>query len=512
MNAPAFFDGLFNSFSSQPSHWLIGLGVTGATAVWWRNKAQTKKRGCLQRQWSFTSVGMAIGVFPKPVQAPATIINAAIYFRNCPTVEEIAEMVVKPMLAFERLSSIPVPDSSSCRPPKKAFEPSDLVRKVVIQETEMQATNSAIFEHLQDSLTTGRDELPWWEFLVIENKGLGESACVLRIHHALADGISLVHVFEKIIAYEDGTPVQSIVLPSMARKTTSKNSSAKLSFHFVWMMIRDTLKILTLGMSRFDDPTVFTKPNHAHKHSNRRSCVILPVVPLAFVKELKNAATVTVNDIVMTAVSQAIHDLCESQSCPVLLAKQGSLQSRALLPVALPRTAPDLEDPATALKNRWCLVSTDMAVGSCDILHRLERIHNATTLLKHSPQALIQLGLQNNVAGRLPQAVGQQTVLDVFRRHSLVFSNVPGPERTCKLAEHVVTGVQMFFSNLIPQVGVLSYAGYIGGNIVLDPEAVPGADHLAVFYAQALVDLALRLNVTDIPASLKAFATSNKSA
>jgi NRPS condensation-like uncharacterized protein len=55
--------------------------------------------------------------------------------------------------------------------------------------------------------------------------------------------------------------------------------------------------------------------NGKMKHSRNQSCIIFPRAPLDFVKKLKSAAGVTVNDIIMTAVSQAIHDYSASQDC-----------------------------------------------------------------------------------------------------------------------------------------------------------------------------------------------------
>lgn len=98
-------------------------------------------------------------------------------------------------------------------------------------------------------------------------------------------------------------------------------------------------------------------------------------------------------------------------------------------------------------------------------------------------------------APTLARIGGPTNGLNVFCRHSLVFSNVPGPPSHWRLAGQTAVGVQMFYGNLLPQVGFLSYAGQIFGNMVVDPEALPNADWLAGLYAQALLDLADQLEV-----------------
>jgi len=76
-------------------------------------------------------------------------------------------------------------------------------------------------DHMNDDLRNGRDDLPWWEFLILKNKGPGMSACILRMEHCVADGMSLVHLFEQFISFEDGAPVESLIPQSMKKVITN---------------------------------------------------------------------------------------------------------------------------------------------------------------------------------------------------------------------------------------------------------------------------------------------------
>lgn len=241
------------------------------------------------------------------------------------------------------------------------------------------------------------------------------------------------------------------------------------------------------------------------KHSGKRDFVIFPTVPLAFVKELKTAAKVTVNDILMTVVSAAIHEYCKSQNDPVLADKGADIQCRALLPVGFPRSDDELQDKTTAMSNKWCMVSCEVGAGIPDILDRLAFVHARTTEMKERPRAYMQLKIQNGIAPLLPRTLSRQTVFDVFSRHSLVLTNVPGPEEKCLFAGKAVEGVQLFFNNLMNQVDLLSYAGQVYGNIIYDPEALPDFEDFGRYYAQALLKLSERLKVKP-PAELHASA------
>lgn len=496
----------FTSAFSQP--WAVAL-VLVILSIWYFVGKSNDGRKRRQRRMSFTSQSMVMGIFPKKIQYPDCIIHGSIFFHDCPSKEAIAEFMVKPMLQYKRLSSIPDLHSSTMTRPCPPFAPMDLIRKITISGSD-EATYEAIFQRLHDPLREGRNDLPWWEILLIENDGAGQSAVVLRIHHSLGDGVSLVHVFEQMVTYQDGTSFKSMMTFSrqidesngdLLEKVPSSSLLRKaLSF------VNETFRVITLDKTPYDDGIAFVTSNHGnHIYTNNRSYVIFPTVDLKFIKQLKSAANVTVNDILMATVSQAIHDYCREQGCPVLESKQKKLQCRALLPVALPRSSAEFDDSAQALRNAFAMVSTDMGVGCVDIMERLQHIHETTQEMKANPRAFMQLMIQNNVVPLLPLSMGQQTCYDIFTRHSLVFSNVPGPDKPCLLAGKVATGVQMFYANLIPQIGLISYAGKVYGNMVLDTDVLADAQSLARLYAQALLELADRLKV-DAPYELKTAA------
>jgi hypothetical protein len=87
------------------------------------------------------------------------------------------------------------------------------------------------------------------------------------------------------------------------------------------------------------------------------------------------------------------------------------------------------------------MVSADMGVGCDDIMERLLYIHSKMNDIKTTPRAFVQLWMQNNLPPLLPLSIAQQTVYDVFRRHSLVLTNVPGPDRPCLIAGKVCTKI-----------------------------------------------------------------------
>ena len=302
-------------------------------------------------------------------------------------------------------------------------------------------------------------------------------------------------------------PIQSpLSFKSSASSVSSNKKQSKRKkgiLSTIWSLIEATGHCLTLGATKYDDDTTFSKMNHAKmKHSGKREAVIFPTVPLDFIKQLKSAAGVTVNDILMTAVSQAIHDYCKEQNDTVLEGKGSDIQCRALLPVGFPRSQEELNNKYTAFRNLWCMVSCDLGVGYSDIQDRLQHVHTKTSEMKEKPRAYMQLKIQNGLGPYIPVSVGQQTVFDTFSRHSLVLTNVPGPSDKVLFAGKKVMGVQLFFDNLLTQVDLISYAGKVYGNIIFDAEELPNSKIFGTLYVNALVELAQRLNV-NVPPELE---------
>ena len=104
--------------------------------------------------------------------------------------------------------------------------------------------------------------------------------------------------------------------------------------------------------------------------------------------------------------------------------------------------------------------------------------------------------LQNFLPTVLPESIQQQTAYDIFTRHTMVFSNVPGPTNSLFLCNQRVEGFQIIFPNLIPQCLLISYNDGIFFNMVIDEEQSPGAfEELPLYYLDELKQLAAAYDV-----------------
>ena len=190
------------------------------------------------------------------------IINAAVYFdAEPPTADDVAEMVVTPLLAYARLSEVPDLTKHTLRPSRHGdVRPLDLVRELAIKGDDT-LTNKTIVEHCQDMLGAGRDDLPWWEVLIIKNTGSGCSACVVRIHHVIGDGLALVAAFEKFLTDVNGSSIQSpISFQSSASGGGGGNGKKKKKkgiLSTIWSLVEATGHVLTLGETSAMERRIF---------------------------------------------------------------------------------------------------------------------------------------------------------------------------------------------------------------------------------------------------------------
>jgi len=326
------------------------------------------------------------------------------------------------------------------------------------------------------------------------------------------DGISLVQVVQDLFFNAStGKPLSSANNPNLSKKFKVKRSP--------WQWISQTLSALVavvpLPIGKFDDLTTF-RPQRSSSTATKidpntlvfpDQQTILPFspVPLEFVKRVKVAASstdntnISVNDLMFTVVSQAIHDYLLEEKDPLLEAKQRALNCRTLLPLALPR--PQTQDKSKAMRNFWCFVSCDLSVGVSDILDRLQTIHRNLQILKTGLVPLVS-SLLSNMVMKLPRMISRDQTLNLFARHSMVLSNVPGPSEAVSIANHEITAVHMIHMNLIPQLSFLSYRGIVFGNAILgklDEEdkalAKRRNERFPLHVSNAWVELASKLEV-----------------
>ena len=298
-------------------------------------------------------------------------------------------------------------------------------------------------------------------------------------------------------------------------------------FQWLSQFIEALINIVPLPIGKFDDPTTFRGWRNGRDKIDPSTLVfpdkqaIIPFVPapLGFVKRLSTAASssgvnktkVTVNDVLFTIISQALHDYLKEENDPSLELKEEQLSCRTLLPIALPR--PNTEDKSKGLRNLWCFISCDLSVGVNGTLERLWKIHENLANLKKGLVPMVSSALSTLVM-MLPRQISRDQTLQLFARHSMVFSNVPGPPEPVLFANHEIQSVHMIHMNIIPQLSFLSYRGTIFSNAIIGIEGNEKEEilkrrreRLPLHVSNAMVMLASKLEVTDVPQNISDHAS-----
>ena len=60
-------------------------GIVTAGIIWYWNRRRSQQQSTRARAVSFNSEIMLRGTFPSTTQAQDTVINAVLYFKNCPS-------------------------------------------------------------------------------------------------------------------------------------------------------------------------------------------------------------------------------------------------------------------------------------------------------------------------------------------------------------------------------------------------------------------------------------------
>jgi diacylglycerol O-acyltransferase / wax synthase len=274
---------------------------------------------------------------------------------------------------------------------------------------------------------------PLWELYVFEGLSEGRTAVLLKMHHALADGISGMLIasalFDLAPDADLGPPPKQPWQPEPAPGTAELAADAveDLLLHPMEALVRiaeaprhaaavigQTLDGLRSIAGMGAPPT---GPFDVHIGPNRR----FATAEVAFerIRAVKNALGGTVNDVVLAAVAGGLHDLLHARSEPT----RGRML-RVMVPVSV-RSKAEQGD----VGNRVAPAFIDIPVGGTTPAARLRRVRAATRELKESAQAVSADSIIG-LGAFAPPAIHAMAARMVSRGRwfNLVVSNVPAPQ------------------------------------------------------------------------------------
>jgi diacylglycerol O-acyltransferase len=328
-----------------------------------------------------------------------------------------------------------------------------------------------------------------WDVYLLEGFGTG-CALMVRMHHAIADGIALSRVMLSLTdsggrpfdftedEHGNGRGGGARTAVGLARSVAAGGMA----------LLRDPARLGGLGRTLADDGRALAKfllPGSDTPSALRQDLVVghhvawSAPVSLATVKRAGRSMDATINDVLVAAVAGAVG---------THLADHGEAvdEVHALVPVNL--RPPDVPLPRE-LGNRFGLLLLSLPVGITDPLARVRAVRSNMRVIKHSHEGLIVYTLLG-VIGRTPEWIERMLVDFFSAKGTMVLTNVPGPRTVVTLAGTPVAGVLVWApcsGSVGMSVSVFSYAGKVTAGFLVDDALVENPQGLADGFREELL-------------------------
>ena len=367
----------------------------------------------------------------------------------------------------------------------------------------------ALQQLVSDLMSTSLDfSKPLWQMHVVDGyapDGRSEGgALIVRLHHALADGMALVGVLLALTEMVPGA------LPPLAGDNGAADDNTPPARPGSWEALQwRTAELVGKGVDvgrraiieglesylNNDRPRQLAEQGADYAHALSKLVLRAPdpptpfrgrlgvakrvawsrPLPLSEIKAMRRATGATVNDLMTSAVTGGLRRYLEARG-------EEPADFRAAVPV-------NLRGPHEmgALGNKFGLVFLDLPVSIVDQRRRLDAVRFRMEALKGSPEAPVSLDVLAAV-GFSAQAVQDAVVRIIGTKATAVLTNVPGPPIPLYLAGQPIDSL-MFW---VPQSGrlglgisILSYAGSVAVGVATDAGLVPEPDEIVLgFYAE----------------------------
>ncbi len=367
-------------------------------------------------------------------------------------------------------------------------------------DAELEALVGREFSHRLDR------SRPLWEATLIEGLEDGRTGLLMKVHHALVDGMAAIGMAALVL---DPTEEPLEIPPPEREWSPRKYDMRRHVTRLASRPLTRAPRLMIDGMLRALDPD----PRRAAADMRRATGVALelararpqaPMTPLnrpispnrryavahvelEAVKRVRRETGGTINDVLLAVVAGMLgHYLAAAgpEAYP-----PGDRPPVALVPVSVREP-----DDAGELGNRISTVFVDLPVGEHDLSRRVQAITAQTAELKDS--AAVQAGsLMIGAAGWAPPLVSGMLAraMGAVRAFNLVVSNIPGPQQPFYLSgarmREVYPVVPLNPGNQGLSIGILSYDGNVCFGILADRDLDPPLSLAAAGLIASLVEL-----------------------
>jgi len=341
---------------------------------------------------------------------------------------------------------------------------------------------------------------PLWQLTLVDNLPEG-SIIIVRIHHCIADGISLMQVLLQMThpapEEQKGEPKQSEpnsnrepnIMPTMvqsASNNTAVGVATKATAGVGLGYRKPTIPELIAASLRIvfrmpDPPTILKKPLGQVKKAVWSEAFSVPEI-----KKIAQSRQATINDVLMSVASGAIRRYMDFHN------DHRKRNIRAFIMVNMRGRSLD-ED----LGNKFGLVFLKLPLDREQPLGRLDDIKQDMDSLKASAEyAATYLIL--NILGQLPGWVETLAIRILDMKGTVVATNVPGSRRQLYLADAPIQSL----IGWVPQSGrigvglsFISYNDQLVVGLNTDARVIPDPEKFLQFFTEEYTSLRTAVSI-----------------
>lgn len=300
-------------------------------------------------------------------------------------------------------------------------------------------------------------ELPLWRMWLVHGQDDGSQAVIVKYHHALADGVGAVTTFARAFSDHD-LPAPHDAGPARVER---RPGNVRLVLGALWAHLVTLLTLLPLVLRT-------VRGSRAVKERREQAEIEMPAysrgaprtmlndfvperrylrsdLPMAGLREIKDAAGVTLNDAVLGVVAGAcVRYLAEHQP-----GFDPSTSRPLLTTVPMAFEAPDA--PLRQHGNRFWSFTTSLATDVVDPWQRLQVI-SATSREGKAQLEALGPDLVPDWLDRMPPGLAKRGVVGVLDRlkadevdadTSILVSNIRGPAERLSLGGRTYTSIHV---------------------------------------------------------------------
>lgn len=426
--------------------------------------------------------------------------------------QPIKDKLVHTLLKHPRFTSLMVVDEENLADMKWVQTKVDLDQHIIIpevDESQLESPDKFVEDYIYNLSKTSLDiSKPLWDLHIINVKTRdAESVAVLRVHHSLGDGTSLISLL-LACTRQTADELKLPTIPTKKRRPTPSGYSAKEGLWrllgafwlFIVMLVNTSVDVFMFTITIIflkDTKTPISAPPDFESNKARR--IVHRIISLDDLKFVKNAMDVTINDVAL-GLTQAGLSKYLNRRYAVGGKDKGATERNNNLPNGIRlrsclvfnlRSSAGIEDLADMMENgskgkrgwgNWfgyALLPFKIALRD-DPLDYVKEAKATVDRKKRSFEALFTLTMAEILIRFFGIKVATEVTFRGFSNSTICFTNLVGPQEEIGFCGHPIT----YFAPSAygqPSALMINFQSYINKMIIavsVDENAIPDPHQL----------------------------------